>query len=250
MILEKILPWANVAYIVVVALGSYGIYQLNALVNANKDRDLARYQSDAKVQIEQAKSKALEADARAALANEQAEQARLELAKLKQPRSIPPEHKQHIMDQLAHHKGQIYELAGAGLDPETMSILTELVAMLTAVGWERMNSQVGDISASIGGVFIGAPVVAEVGVTIVVWQTGPNERNDESSPRIEKRMAAAVDLVNLLNQRGGISSTISIKDLPVKNRNSIRIEVGRKPQSSSTWSQPLGLIPMVGRQSQ
>lgn len=250
MMLEKILPWANVAYIVVVALGSYGIYQLNALVNANKDRDLARYQADAKVQIEQAKSKALEADARAALANEQAEQARLELAKLKQPRSIPPEQEQEIMDQLAHHKGQIYELAGAGLDPETMSILTELVAMLTAVGWERMNSQVGDISASIGGVFIGAPVVAEVGVTVVVWQTGPNERNDESRPRIEKRMAAAVDLVNLLNQRGGISSTISIKDLPVKNRNSIRIEVGRKPQSSSTWSQPLGLIPMVDRQSQ
>ena len=31
---EKILPWANVAYIVVVALGSYGIYQLNALVSA------------------------------------------------------------------------------------------------------------------------------------------------------------------------------------------------------------------------
>ena len=248
--LEKILPWANVAYILVVALGSYGIYQLNTLVNANKDRELARYQADAKVQIEQAKSKALEADARAALANEQAEQARLELAKLRQPRTIPPEHRQEIMDELARHKGQEYELAGAGLDPETMSFLTELAAMLTAVGWERINSQAGGISASISGVLIGTPVVADVGVTVLAWQTGPDERNDESKPRIEKRMAAATDLVNLLNHRAGISSTIDIKDLPVKNRNSIRIEVGRKPQSSSTWEQPLGLIPMVDGESQ
>ena len=248
--LEKILPWANVAYIVVVALGSYGIYQLNALVNANKDRELARYQADAKVQIEQAKRKAHEADARAALANEQAEQARLELAKLRQPRTIPPENRQEIMDQLARHKGQVFELAGAGLDPETMSILTELAATLTAAGWEHINSQTGRISASIAGVFIGAPVVADVGVTVLIWQTGPDERNDESTARVEKRMAASADLVNLLNQRAGISTTTGIRDLPVKNRNSIRIEVGRKPQSSSTWAQPLGLIPMVDGQSQ
>ena len=222
----------------VVALGSYGIYQLNALVNANKDRELARYQADSKVQIEQA-------EAQAAEANQQAEQARLELAKLKQPRTIPPEYRQGIMDQLARHEGQAYELAGAGLDPETMSLLTELDGMLTAVGWERINSQVGGISSSISGLIIGAPIVADVGVTVFMWQVGPEERNEKSTARVQKRMSAFADLVNLLNRAGVSTTTAGIYDRAVKRRDSIRIEVGRKPQVSSTWEQPLTLFPVV-----
>ena len=238
MILEKMLPWANVAYIVVVALGSYGIYQLNARVNANKDRELAKFQAEANVQIEQANAKAAEANAIA-------EQARLELARTRQPRTIPPEHRQGFIERLAKHKGQPYELAGAGLDPETMSFLTELVILLNAAGWDQLNSQVGGgVSAFISGKVIGEPVAADVGVTVLIWQKGAGETGEESSSRFAKVGPAKADLINLLNG-AGVSTKPGILDLSVKNRNTIRIEVGRKPQPSSTWGRQLGLVPVI-----
>ena len=238
MILEKMLPWANVAYIVVVALGSYGIYQLNARVNASKDRELAKFQAEANVQIEQANAKAAEANAIA-------EQAQLELARTKQPRTIPPEHRQGFIERLAKHKGQPYELAGAGLDPETMSFLTELVILLNAAGWDHLNSQAGGgVSAFMSGRVIGVPVAADVGVTVLIWQKGAGETGEESSSRFAKVGPAKADLINLLNG-AGVSTRPGILDLSAKNRNTIRIEVGRKPQPSSTWGRQLGLVPVI-----
>ena len=72
------------------------------------------------------------------------------------------------------------------------------------------------------------PVMADVGVTVIIWQTGPEEKNDGARPSVQRRMRAAVDLVNLLN-RAGISTEMRIMDRAVKNRDSIRIEIGRKP---------------------
>ena len=100
MALEKLLPWANLAYIVLVALGSYGIYHLTARVNAEKDRQLAKYQADSKVQIEAAQAEASKADARAAEANAAAEQAKLELAKLREPRRLSPSSQQRLVSAL------------------------------------------------------------------------------------------------------------------------------------------------------
>ena len=78
------------------------------------------------------------------------------------------------------------------------------------------------------GTLVGMPVVADVGVTVLMWQTGSEERNEEAMPSVRRRMKAAVDLVNLLNQ-AGISSETRIFDTTVKNRESVRIEIGRKP---------------------
>ena len=155
MILEKILPWANVAYIIVVALGSYGIYQLNALVNANKDRELTRYQSDAGVQIEQAKTKALEAEARAAEANERAEQAQLELAKLKQPRTISNDQREFIVRNLRDFAGQPFGFS-AYSDPEAHGFVIQLDAVLKSAGWVRVPSQIGAIEYDVAGDTVGA----------------------------------------------------------------------------------------------
>ena len=126
-----------------------------------------------------------------------------------------------------------------------MSFLTELVVLLNAAGWDHVNSQVGDgVSAFISGKVIGVPVASDVGVTVLIWQKGPGETGEESSSRFAKVGPANADLINLLN-RAGVSAKSGILDLSAKNRNSIRIEVGRKPQPSSTWGWQLGLVPVI-----
>ena len=135
--LEKILPLLHWAYIAIVALGSLGLYHATSRVNADKDRELARYQADAEVRIEQAKGKALQAEARAAEANARAEQAQLELAKLKQPRTISPEHQVSMIDHLRKYAGQSYSFL-AYEDPEAHALVAQIDEILGQAGWKTV----------------------------------------------------------------------------------------------------------------
>ena len=79
---------------------------------------------------------------------------------------------------------------------------------------------------------------------VLIWQKGAGETGEETSSRFAKVGPAKADLINLLN-RAGVSAKPGILDLSAKSRNTIRIEVGRKPQPSSTWGRQLGLVPVI-----
>ena len=127
--LDKLLQWANIAYIVCGAIAvamTFAIYHLSARVNAAKDRELEKYRTESTIKITAAQAEAagamkiaeserlaraeLEsqvaaAEARAAEANAVASQARLELAKLKDPRTIAPEDQEKIIAALKEFAG-------------------------------------------------------------------------------------------------------------------------------------------------
>ena len=234
----QVANWAQMLGAALVAAGAIASYYLSKDVIAEREQRIASAEAQSAEAVEAAETAKLERaglELRVASANERAEkagadaaQARLELARLKAPRTIPPEHQERFATALRKFPGQPYELAGAAQDREVRTFLTELDGMLTDFGWRRVPSQKGDYSMFISETLVGMPVVADVGVTVLVWQTGPEERNEEARPSVEQRMKAGVDLVNLLNQ-AGISSDFRIFDTTVKNRDSVRIEIGRKP---------------------
>ena len=251
-----ILGVVQLATVVLAALLTVPVFLLTSKVNTvNKERvasameraaDAEKAAAEANASIADANKAIAEADARAAEANRQAELARLEVAKSRQPRAVPSEYKQEFVERLAQHKGQPFELAGAGLDPEAMSLMTELVGVLTDAGWQHVDSQLGGMSASISGKTIGSPVAAnDVGVAVMIWQTSPDETPEGSSSRFDEVGPAYADLINLLNAVGISTTTSGALQMPVKHRNTIRIEVGRKPQASSSWEKPLTLIPAI-----
>ena len=214
--IEKILPWANVAYIVLVALGSYGIYQLNALVNASKDRELEKYQADAKVRIEQAGIKAAEADARAAEANALAEQAKLDLAKLKQPRTISLAHQARMVKGLSKYAGQSYSFI-AYEDSEAHALLEQIDGILRQADWRRVPSLVGPIVREIAGNTVGSS--AKSGVAAYI---GPDYPEGEG---------VLLALNKLMRNAGIHCQPNRDANWGDKEPRTIIIEVGKKPIS-------------------
>ena len=118
---ERLLQWAHVALLTGVVIGgiaTFAIYHLSVRVTAAKDRELEQYRAESTVKITAAQAEAAEAmkiaeserlaraelesqvagaEARAAEANAVASQAQLELARIKQPRTISPEDQRKII---------------------------------------------------------------------------------------------------------------------------------------------------------
>ncbi len=124
----QIANWAQMLGAALVAAGTIAYYYLSKEVIADREQRIAS------------------ANERAERAGADAAQARLELARLKAPRTIPPEHQERFATALRKFPGQPYELAGAGQDREVRTFLTELDGMLTDFGWRRVPSQKGDYS--------------------------------------------------------------------------------------------------------
>ena len=121
---ERLLQWAHVALLTGVVIGgiaTFAIYHLSVRVTAAKDRELEQYRAESTVKITAAQAEAAEAmkiaeserlaraelesqvagaEARAAEANAVASQAQLELARIKQPRTISPEDQRKIITAL------------------------------------------------------------------------------------------------------------------------------------------------------
>ena len=214
MVVEKVLPWANLAYIVLVALGSYTIYQLNALVNANKDRELESYQADASAQIEQARTEALKADARAAEANAAADQARLEIARLKQPRTISPQHQARISAVLSAYAGQTYSFI-AYEDAEAHDLLVQIDAVLRQADWRRVPSWKGVMVREIAGNTVGTS--AKSGVAAYI---GPDYAEGDE---------VLLTFSAMLTSAGIACQPNRDKNWGEKEPKTIIIEVGKKP---------------------
>ena len=132
MISAKALLWSNIIYIVLVALGAVGINHLTNLVNAAKDRELAKFQTEADTKIEQSRADAAEANARA-------EEAQLELARITEPRTIAPEDQQTLIDRLKPFAGQRYDLT-VFADSESQRLLWSIYRTLNEAGWVYTNA--------------------------------------------------------------------------------------------------------------
>jgi hypothetical protein len=132
MVSAKVLWWSNIVYIVAVALGAVALYHFTTLVNAAKDRELARFRTEADTRIEDSRKDAAEANARA-------EEAQLELARITEPRTIAPEAQQTLIDRLKQFAGQQYDLT-VFADSESQNLLWSIYRILNEAGWVYTNA--------------------------------------------------------------------------------------------------------------
>ena len=238
MALEKLLHWANIAYIVcllLVAGMAFVIYHLFARVNADKDRELKKYQTESQINITAAQAEAAEAmkiaeserlaraelesqvaaaEARAAEANAVASQAQLELANLKEPRTIAPKHQEKIIATLKEFAGQNFSFSVFG-DPESLALLRAIDAMLKSAGWLRVPSQIGMIAIDAAGNTAGTS--HDSGVTAFV---GPENRD---------AVPALLALSKALTGAGISCQPSRTEQLRDKTPRAILINVGKKP---------------------
>ena len=238
MALDKLLQWANIAYIVCVATAAVAtlvIYHLSARVNAAKDRELETYRTESTIKITAAQAEAAEAikiaeserlarveletqvaaaEVRAAEANAVASQAQLELAKLKEPRTMAPEDQEKIIAALKRFAGQNFGFS-VFPDPEPLALLRVLNAVLTSAGWLRVPSQIGAIAVDAAGNTAGT--AHDSGVSAFV---GPDNRDAE---------AALLALSRALTAAGVPCQSHRTDQLRNKTPKAIIINVGRKP---------------------
>ena len=200
MTLEKLLPWANIVYIVFVALGSFIIYQMTSFVNANKDRETAILLSAA--------------EARAAEANALAAQANLELARLTTPRTILPEQREHMVSVLSQYAGQRYSFS-AHDSAEAHGLLEQLDLVLKQAGWRAIPFWMSPIEHHVNGRVIGTNAVS--GTRIYV------------GPDYPEGMQIVLNFSQLLNDIGIQSQPNRDASWGTENPKAIVIEVGEKP---------------------
>ena len=236
MALDKLLQWANIAYIacvVIAAVATFAIFHLSARVNSAKDRELETYRTESTIKITVAQAEAAEAmkiaeserlaraelesqvaaaEARAAEANAVASQARLALAKLKEPRTIAPEDQEKIVAALKEFAGQTFGFS-VFQDPEPLALLRTLDAVLTSAGGLRVPSQIGAIVVDAAGNTAGTS--SDSGVTAFV---GPDNRAAE---------AALLTLSEALTV-AGIPCQPNRTD-QLRDKKAIVINVGKKP---------------------
>ena len=236
--LERFLQWANIAYMVgvaIAAVATFAIYHLSARVTAGKDRELEAYRTESTIKISAAQAEAAEAmkiaeserlaraelesqvvvaEARAAEANAVASRAQLELAKLTQPRTIAPEDQEKIIATLKEFAGQRFSFSVFG-DPESLALLRVLDAMLKSAGWLRVPSQIGAIAVEVAGSTAGTS--HDSGLAVFV---APDDRNAE---------AALVVLSKALTAAGIPCRANRTEQLRDKTPKAIVINVGKKP---------------------
>ncbi len=238
MALDKLLQWTNIVYMVSVgtaAVATFAIYHLSARVNAAKDRELEQYRTESRIKITAAQAEAAEArkiaeserlaraemesqiavaEARAAEANAVASQAQLELARLKEPRTIAPEDQEKIIVALKEFAGQNFGFS-VFPDPESLSLLRALDAMLKSAGWIRVPAQIGDIVVDAAGNTAGTS--HDSGVAAFV---GPENRNAR---------VALLTLSKALTVSGIPCKPSRTEQLRDKTPKAIIINVGKKP---------------------
>ena len=238
MALDRLLQWANVVYIARVALAAVAtlaIYHLSARVTAAKDRELERYRTESTLKIATAQAEAAQAveiaeserlaraelesqvgaaEVRAAEANAVAAQAQLELAKLREPRTIAPEDQEEIIAALEGFTGQNFGFS-VFPDPESLALLRVLNAVLTSSGWQRVPSQIGAIVVNAAGNTAGTS--HDSGVSAFV---APD--NLEAEARV-------IALCRALTNAGIPCQPSRTEQLRGKDPKAIVINVGKKP---------------------
>lgn len=236
--LDKLLQSANLVYlasVAIAAVSAVAIYHLSARVNAAKDRELEMYRAESDMQIAVAQAEAAEAiriaeserraraelesqvakaEVRAAEANANASQARLELARFTEPRTIAPEDQDEIITLLKPYAGQHYGFS-VFQDPEPLALLRVIDAVLKTAGWQRVPSQVGDIVVDAAGSTAGTS--SESGVTAFI---GPDNAEAET---------VLLTLSRALSAAGIPCEPHRTEQLRDKTPKAILINIGKKP---------------------
>ena len=219
----------------IAAVLTIAIYQLSKRVNDTKERELEQYRTESTIKITAAQAEAAKAmeiaeserlaraelesqvavaEARAAEANLAASQAQLDLAKLKEPRTIAPKDQETIISELEKFTGQNYSFS-VFQDPEALALLRVLDSILKSAGWLRVRSQIGIVAISVAGGTAAATLTSGVFVTL-----GPNDRASlDAVVALQKALSSA-----------GISCRKSLHppELRDKPPNTILIVVGKK----------------------
>lgn len=243
--LERVLTWANIIYLVGIGVtfaASFAIYWLSARVNAAKDQELARFQADsgariaasqadaARAQEESANAMAIveserlarvqlesqvaSAEARAAEANASAAKAQLELARIKEPRTLSPEAQDRLIEKLRPFSEQKFGFS-VYPDPEPLALLRTLDVLLKAAGWQRVPSQIGSIEVDAAGETAGT--AHDSGLSAFI---GPDN---------EEARTALITLATSLTAEGMHCRPSRTEQLRGKIPKAIIINVGRKP---------------------
>jgi hypothetical protein len=136
-----------------------------------------------RLQIAQANDRALRAEATAkgfesqiADANARTAQAELELARIKQPRSLNPAQQQRVANTLLTFAGQKFAFLVFG-DPESLSLLTDIDGALKLAKWNRVNPPSGlggDIAYNTAGGSV--PSINEIGLKVWIAADDNTER--------------------------------------------------------------------------
>lgn len=215
---------------------TFAIYHLSARVNADKDRELEKFRAESEVKTTAALAEAAEAmkvaesgrlaraklesqiataQARAAVANAAASQAQLELAKLKEPRTVTPEHQEKIITALQKFTGQNFAFS-VFPDPEALALLRTLDTVLKSAGWLRVPSLIGAIVIDAAGDTAGT--AHNSGVSAFVG-------TDDNTSR-----AALLALCESLTTARIPCQPNQTEQLRGKTPKAIVINIGKKPQ--------------------
>ena len=151
---------------------------------------------------------------RAALAEQRAAEANLELAKLKQPRTLLPEQQENITSVMKFFGGQRFAFCVFS-DPESLDLARTLDAILKSAEWIRIESQIGAVVVDVAGVTAG--ITYDPGVRVFIAPDDSGATN------------ALAALAGVLTHHGIPCSPHFLMELTGKTPKAITISVGKKP---------------------
>lgn len=215
MVSEKVLWWSNFGYIVVVALGALALNYLTTLVNAAKDRELARFRTEANTKIEQSRKDAAEANARA-------EEAKLELARITEPRTIAPKDQQTLIDRLKQFAGQRYDLT-VFADNESQNLLWSIYRILNEAGWIYTDAH----TSALG---LGMSVRITGDLTVRVSPHAGLRASMQKDLRFDSPTGLALAALKISMEEVGLKFSAGFRHKPIENvpADLIVIAVGEK----------------------
>jgi hypothetical protein len=169
-----------------------------------------------------------EFEARAAEANQRAEEASLQLARFRESRTLGPEQIDIIAEKLSKYSGIQYDGALSFPDPELHTLLEVIERGLEKAGWIGIDWTAAGVGFAIsrsGAPRIGTGVSA---IGVVVGISGSGTRSSEEILPLLPLVRAGTALADALMAEG-IEAVFSwLPNIPSPNENALHIRIGRK----------------------
>ncbi|MFL6352914.1 MAG: hypothetical protein ACJ74Z_13835 [Bryobacteraceae bacterium] len=182
-----------------------------------KERDARTERDRVRAELAAAETKAKEADARIAEAKRGAAEARLALEQFKAERSLSKEQQERIVAKLRPFAGQKFFFA-VYPNPESLRLLGIFASMLKSAKWERVDSQIGDITINTDDGPAGQTYGSGVGVMVA-----PDTPDDDPSK------VALMAIAHAIRSEGIPCPYMFNPQLAGKTPRAIAIVIGAKP---------------------
>jgi hypothetical protein len=194
---------------VIVGLSTYVVIRLQKTEAQASAAEFDRYKLATEKSISDAR-------ARAAIAEKQAAEANLELARLKTPRSLSPEQHNGIVERLRQFAGTQFDTALVPGDPESAKFLVTIEEVLLQAGWKQIDWEGGDIVFNRDG----KPVAGMTSANNVIVAIFPEQ--------IQTLEPAALSLVAALKSAGILADLQNATGITNTNRDALHILMGHK----------------------